>query len=214
MTHLDTGNLLAAYLDGALDPVQTGHVEDHLAGCADCREMVEDVRLAIKVCQAAEDWEPTPWLVPCILRATVGEPRLTWAGWLRAWLRPQLLYGVSMAVFSLSFVLFTAKINLRRLKISELSPAAWVHHADSRTHLLAARAEKFYYDLRFVYEVQSVLRDLRQQPAGTPGTRQNSRAPAGSSFVEHPGGSRLSALEISPRQSGFSKKRSDRGLDC
>ncbi len=197
MTHLETGNLLAAYLDGALNPAQTVQVEDHLAGCTECREMVEDARLALDVCQAAEDREPVPWLVPRILRATIGETRPSWAARFRAWLRPQLVYGISMAVFSTSFVLFAAKVNLRHLTISQVNPAAWFHHADSRTHVFAARAEKFYYDLRFVYEVQSVLRDFGQQPR----TPQKSRQPAGSSFVERPGGARLALAPPPPSAS-------------
>jgi hypothetical protein len=206
MSHLETGNLLTTYLDDALAPAQRVQVEEHLAACPACREMVQDVRFAMGVCQAAEDGEPAPWLLPRILRATSGEPQPGLAARLRAWLRPQLVYGISMAVFSLSFVLFTAKINLRHVKVSQLNPAEWFHQADSRTHLLAARAEKFYYDLRFVYEVQSVLRDLREQPNQTPQSQPNSHTPAGSSRVQRPGSARLATLTISNRPSAVSNQ--------
>jgi hypothetical protein len=172
MTHLELENLATDYLDGALDPVRRAQAEAHLASCGECRAMMEGVRLAITTCQAARDLEPAPWLGARILRATTGErkpgPAAQLMALLRPILRPQFVYGFAMAVFSVSFVLFTAKVNLRHLKARELNPGTWFQRADSRGHLLFARAEKFYDDLRFVYEVQSVLQELRQQTNSRP----------------------------------------------
>jgi hypothetical protein len=172
MTHLELENLTADYLDGKLEADRLAQVEAHLASCGACREAVEDVRFAIAKCRTAQELEPAPWLVSRILDATTGERKPSLAAQLAAWLRPilgpQVIYGVSMAVFSLSFILFVAKANLRSLNVGELNPAMWVERANSRGHLLVARMEKFYYDLRFVYEVQSVLRELRQQPGSRP----------------------------------------------
>ncbi|HTV56492.1 MAG TPA: zf-HC2 domain-containing protein [Terriglobia bacterium] len=172
MTHLELENLITDYLDGGLEADRAATVTAHLASCSACRETVEDVRFAIARCRAAQELEPAPWLVSRILHASTGQrkPNLTAqiAGWLRPVLRPQVIYGVSMAVFSLSFILFVAKANLRSLNVRELNPALWVERANSRGHLLIARAEKFYYDIRFVYEVQSVLRELRQEPSPRP----------------------------------------------
>jgi hypothetical protein len=207
MTHLELENLASDYLDDTLDAIRRAEVEAHLASCRACREVIEDMRFAISACRAAPELEPGPWLTSRILRATTGEPKpgliaqlLTG---LRPFLRPQVVYGVSMAVFSLSFILFAAKVNLRQLNVQDLNPATWFQRADSRGHLLLARAEKFYYDLRFVYEVQSVLRELRQPPTqaapktkGPSGGRSNARPWAGvrlatlDSHVEPRGGFR------------------------
>ena len=172
MTHLELENLVADYLDGALDDARRAQAEAHLAFCTDCREMIENVRFAITTCQAASDLEPAPRLFSQILHFTTGERKpgiaAQFVAWLRPVLRPQVVYGVAMAVFSVSFVLFTAKVNLRHLKVQELDPATWFQRVDSRGHLFFARAQKFYDDLRFVYEVQSVLRELRQQPNPPP----------------------------------------------
>jgi hypothetical protein len=190
MTHSELENLVADYLDGALDAIRQTQVNSHLASCNECREMIESIRFAITTCQTADDLEPAPWLVARIVNATMGErkPSLIaqFLGWLRPILKPQVVYGVSMAVFSVSFILFSARVNLRNLKVRELNPATWFRRADSRGHLLVARAEKFYYDLRFVYEVQAVLRELRQQPGPAPAKNRGRRG--GSSEAQPLGG--------------------------
>jgi Putative zinc-finger len=197
MTHLELENLASDYLEGTLEAVQRAQVEAHLASCDACRETIQSVRFAIITCQAAPTLEPTPWLVSRILRATTGYRKpglitqaLTQLGPI---LRPQVVYGISMAVFSVSFVLFAAKVNLRRLNVQDLNPATWFQRADSRGHLLFARAEKFYYDLRFVYEVQSVLRELRQQPGPAPA---NTKGRSGGTSNARPlDGVRLATLD-------------------
>jgi hypothetical protein len=172
MTHVELENLITDYVDGVLKADRVAAVTAHLASCSACRETVEDVRFAIARCRAAQELEPAPWLVSRILKASTGQRKPNLIGQIAAWLQPvlgpQVVYGVSMAVFSLSFILFVAKANLRRLNVRELNPAMWVERANSRGHLLIARAEKFYYDIRFVYEVQSVLRELRQEPSPRP----------------------------------------------
>jgi hypothetical protein len=200
MTHLELEDLITDYLDGMLEAGRSAQVEAHLASCSACREMVEDVRLAMANCRAAHDVEPAPWLVSRILDATTGERKPGLAAqvldWLRPVLKPQVIYGVSMAVFSLSFILFVAKANLRNLSVRELNPATWVEKANSRGHLLVARVEKFYYDLRFVYEVQSVLRELRQQPSSRP-AKPGSRS-GGTSRAQPFDGARLAVQKYSP----------------
>jgi hypothetical protein len=195
MTHLELSNLASDYLDGTLDALRRAEVEVHLASCGGCRELIDDVRFAVATCRSAEEQEPSPWLISRILAATAGERKPSLGARLVAWLRPlwrpQVAYGVSMAVFSLSFVLFAARVNLRGVRVEAVNPAGWFHKADSRGHMLMARAEKFYYDLRFVYEIQSVLHDLRQQPSPAPAKNPGLRRPGGSSRAQPPGGDAL-----------------------
>ena len=73
MTHLEIENLASDYLEGQLDSVRRAAVEQHLAGCAGCRELMVDVRRVFELCRQADALEPPPWLVPKILRATIGE---------------------------------------------------------------------------------------------------------------------------------------------
>jgi anti-sigma-K factor RskA len=44
--HPDTRDLLGPYVMGTLEPYEEREVEDHLQGCASCREEAQDLRLA------------------------------------------------------------------------------------------------------------------------------------------------------------------------
>ncbi|MGH9431454.1 MAG: anti-sigma factor family protein [Terriglobia bacterium] len=173
MNHLEAVNQISEYLERRLEAALRTEFEAHLGSCAECRGMVEDVRQVMEFCQEAEPLVPSPWLVPKIIQATTGHRKPSWAerllGTIRPLLQPRVAYGVSMAVFSISFILHAANINIRSLKLRDLNPGTWAYRANSKGHLLAARAEKYYYDLRVVYEIQNRLRELRngqeqQQP--------------------------------------------------
>jgi len=167
MTHLELENLVSEYLEGRLEVTRRSEFEAHAGACPGCRELVADVRQAIANCRSVEAPEPAPWLIPKILLATIGERQPTLFERLATFLRPGLqarvVYGVAMTVFSVSIIINAAGINLRRLTLADLNPHTWFRRADRTGHLLYARAEKFYYDLRVVYEIESRLRQLHQQ---------------------------------------------------
>jgi hypothetical protein len=130
--------------------------------------MVGDVRRAFELCHAAPELEPAPWLVRKIMLATIGErkPGLAerLAAFFRPTLQPRFAYAVAMAVFSFSIIVNAAGINLRHMTFADLNPRTWVFRANRAGHLFYARAEKYYYDLRVVYEIESRLRQLRAHP--------------------------------------------------
>lgn len=185
MTHLELENLVSDYLEGLLEPARRAAVETHLAGCRECRELVGDVRRAMELCHAAEDLEPAPWLVSKIVRATLGERKPTFAQQVAAFFRPsaqpRVAYVVAMAIFSFSIIVNAAGINLRNLRAGDLNPLTWARRANSAGHLMYARAEKFYYDLRVVYEIESRFRQLRSQPDQSPPQAPKPEAPTGGS---------------------------------
>jgi hypothetical protein len=127
-----------------------------------------DVRRALEFCHAAEDVEPTPWLVPKILKATLGERNPTWreriAAYFRPVLQPRVAYPIAMSVFTFSIIVNAAGLNLRSLRAEDLNPRTWVGRANRQGHLMLAHAEKFYYDLRVVYEIESRFRQMSAQP--------------------------------------------------
>lgn len=205
MTHLELSNLMTDYLDGALNAAQTAEVEEHLLGCAACRAMAEDVRFALAACHDAADVEPPLWLLPRIMRATLGERKPSLkeqlTAWLRPMFRPQIAYSLSMAIFSLSFILYTSNVNLRDMRARDVNPVHWAYAANSRGHILVARAEKYYYDLRFVYEVQSILHGLQQKPAAGPESPRSQ--PRGSALRrEFPADEATLALSLAPAGAG------------
>ncbi len=190
MTHLEVENLTSDYLEGLLEPGLRMEVEGHLSTCPSCGEMVEDVRRAMELCHAAPALEPSPWLVKKIMLATVGERKPGWterlAAFFRPTVQPRIAYTVAMAVFSLSIIVNAAGINLRHLTVEDLNPRTWFLRANRARHVYAARAEKFYYDLRVVLEIESRLRQLRTHSEEEPEAPKQEPTPGGSTNTAPP----------------------------
>jgi hypothetical protein len=91
-----------------------------------------------------------------------------------------------MAVFSFSIIINAAGFNLRHMTIEDLNPRTWFFRANRAGHLYYARAEKFYYDLRVVYEIESRLRQLRSHPEEEPQEAPKQEPPAGGSTKSAP----------------------------
>jgi hypothetical protein len=198
MTHLEVENLASEYLEGLLEAARKGEMEAHLAECAPCRELVAEVRGVMELCREAEDLEPAPWLISKILLATVGARKPTLGEQLAALLRPAIqprfVYAMAMAVFSFSIIVNAAGVNLRNVRIGDLNPRTWIRHANLAGHQLAARAEKFYYDLRIVIEIESRFRQLGAQPQPQEKEAPRQQPPAGgSSDTKQPGNPQLAA---------------------
>ncbi|MGO8787644.1 MAG: anti-sigma factor family protein [Terriglobia bacterium] len=208
MTHLEIENLASDYLEGFLDPCVRTEVDAHLSECAACRELMGDVRHALELCQAAEDVEPKPWLVPKILRATIGERKPSWREQIAAHIRwvvqPRVAYPIAMTVFTFSVIVNAAGLNLRSLRFEDLNPRTWVDRANRQGHLMYAHAEKFYYDLRVVYEIESRFRQLRGQPQTQEEETPKPAAPAGGSSNDTPSNqtmasNRIAGVEVAAR---------------
>ena len=198
MTHLELENLASEYLEGQLDTARRGQVETHLGECASCRELMDDLRRVMELCRSAEELEPAPWLIPKILRATVGERKPTLGEQLAAFLRPsgqpRLAYAVAMAIFSFSIIVNAAGLDLRKLTLADLNPRTWFYEANRTGHLLFARAEKFYYDLRVVYEIESRFRQLRSRPGEQKEQPKPETPPGGSTDRGAPSGTQLAVV--------------------
>jgi Putative zinc-finger len=196
MTHLELENLISEYLEGQLDAARRAEFEAHAAECTPCNELVAGVRSAMTMCQSAEELEPAPWLVSKIMLATVGQRKPTLGEQLAAYFRPaarvRLAYAAAMAVFSFSIIVNTAGIDLRQIKLTDLNPRTWIYQANRTGHLVVARAEKFYYDLRVVYEIESRLRQFRQQSGSESPAQENTspkpETPAGGTTDSTPPG--------------------------
>lgn len=177
MTHLDFENLASDYLEGQLDASHRAEVEEHLSECESCQEVLADVRSAIEICRSAGEVTAPPWLVPKILRATVGEKPPGFSEQIRSLFRgfrqPRVAYAVAMALFSISLIANVAGFKFRNLSFQDLNPSSWFYRANRAGHLLYARAEKFYDDLRIVYEIESRFRNA--QPKSTNQEKQTSK---------------------------------------
>ena len=201
MTHLELENLASDYLEGQLDTAQRVTVETHLRDCGPCRELIGDLEHVLAVTRTAEDLEPAPWLISKILLATVGERKPTWQERLVAFLRPtpqpRVAYMIAMAIFSISVIVSAAGINLRNTTAADLNPVNWFYQANRTGQLLYARGEKFVYDLRVVYEIESRLRQIKTEPREPEKEAPSSKpAPGGSTERTAPGGTELASAGI------------------
>jgi hypothetical protein len=84
-------------------------------------------------------------------------------------------------VFTFSIIVNAAGLNLKSLRFEDLNPRTWVDRANRQGHLMYARAEKFYYDLRVVYEIESRFRQLGGQPQVQEEETPKPAAPGGGS---------------------------------
>jgi hypothetical protein len=201
MTHLEVENLASDYLEGLLEPAARVRVEVHLRDCGACRELLDDLRRVVELCHAAEELDPAPWLISKILQATIGQRKPTlkeqFASLFRPAVQPRVAYAVAMAVFSFSIIVNAARINLRNLTLQDLNPRTWVYRADRAGHLLYARAEKFYYDLRVVYEIESRFRRFRSTPPPQEEEKEPPKPesqPGGSTDRQQPGSPQLATV--------------------
>ncbi len=168
--------LFIDYLDGKAG--ERVDFEAHLASCTSCKELIEDMRLAMRSVDSLADLEPPPALVARILEQTTGHApagvpewrhRLTgWWDWtrssiIRPVLEPRFAIGMAMTIISFSMLAGLAGFDVRRIKLSDLSPVNIVRSVDRGVHLAGASASKAFNDLRVVYEIQTQIQVLREQ---------------------------------------------------
>lgn len=77
---------LAALVDDALDPRDRGPLDEHLAGCAACRDLLADLREIRSLAATLEPIEPPARVWHDVRRRTAAEdrplgPRVGWPGW-------------------------------------------------------------------------------------------------------------------------------------
>jgi hypothetical protein len=173
MTCVDLEILLSDYLEGTLSAEESGRLEAHLADCPACQELARDARLAMAFMERTAAIEPPPELLTRILSET-GSGRhgslgkdggmWSWLGNLLApVLQPRLVMGMALTILSFSMMARWIGISPRQLSASDMDPKKIWATLDDRAMRAWARSVKFYEDIKFVYEIQSRLRDWTEQ---------------------------------------------------
>jgi hypothetical protein len=226
--------LLADALDGLLKPEEEARFLAHKAGCPACAALYEAARKGREWLEfLSPEPEPPEGLLEKILantgpgtglgHAVSGLPMPAVAGgvpafvppvWqqpgffarLRLSVQPRLLMTAAMAFFSIALTLNLAGVRLANLRLADLRPRTVRSYMERQLTMASVPIVRYYDHLRFVYEVESRMRELRGQDEGkgnggeqqqqtqpvTPGeTRQNPGQNPGS----HDGG-----LRAGPRQ--------------
>jgi hypothetical protein len=174
--------LICDYVDGTLTTAQKAQVNLHLSACPECMQLAKDCAVAVRFIERAEEVQPPPELVTKIIfdapwrknKSAVEGLRGHLAAWMRPVLQPKFVMGAAMTI--LSFSLLSRVTPIHQLRASDLEPkAVWVG-LENRVLDAWDRTVKFYDNLKFVYQIQTTLREWQQQDEEQrPVKRQNSR---------------------------------------
>ena len=170
MNCADVEILICDYLDGTLTAERKCAVERHLAQCPACAELARDCAAAVTFMERAADVEPPPELITRILfdapwskdRTKPKGARSWMAGILSPILQPRFAMSMAMTILSLALLArFVAPV--RQLRMSDLEPAEVWAGIEDRAYRAWGRTVKFYDNLKFVYQIQTTLREWQQQ---------------------------------------------------
>jgi hypothetical protein len=169
-------------VDGTLTKAQKTQVNLHISECPACLELARDSAAALRFIERAEVVAEPPELVTRILfdapwrknKSAVEGVRGRLAAWFRPVLQPKFVMGAAMTI--LSFSIFSQVPGVRQIRASDLEPKAVWHGLENRALDAWDRTVKFYDNLKFVYQIQTTLREWQQQDEEQrPVKRQNSR---------------------------------------
>jgi len=173
-----------ALLSDALDHVLTGPkletFQAHAQTCLVCGLLLKEAAAGQRWLKSLEDVEPPAHLVQNILVATSGletnrfnaviPRRSTWWERLTAAIvapvlgvvrQPRFAMSFGMAFFSLSLSLSVAGVKMSTLRSLDLRPSAI-----KRTYYeTSGRVVKYYENIRFVYEIESRMREFKRMTA-------------------------------------------------
>jgi len=178
--HLMDGNLMDK--DGRMSAARRESFEAHRRVCAVCGPLFEDVQAGHKWLRALEEVEPPTHLVHNILAATSGvvstraqtsradgrttpfgeRVRERWDSFfapLAAFVRqPRFVMSFGMIFFSFSLALSAAGVKASDVAKVSVRPSA-LRHAYNDAQI---KVVKYYDNIRFVYEIESKVRELRR----------------------------------------------------
>jgi hypothetical protein len=169
-----------ALLSDALDETLTGQKREvfrtHARACAVCGPMFAEAEAGRRWLKSLQEVEPPAQLMHNVLVATIGReasrvealahPRGSWTDALTGWLRPvfavarqpRFAMSFGMAFFSLSVSLSLAGVKLTDLRHTDLRPSA----IKRNYYETSGRVVKYYENIRFVYEMESRVRDFKR----------------------------------------------------
>jgi hypothetical protein len=192
--------LLADAIDGLLGSAELGRFQAHARSCSACGPLLAEVEAGRNWLKELSEVEPPASLVNNILASTTGvdtqrlrvnvsaQSRVSpWEraqAWASAWVadlvqpiwatvrQPRFAMSFGMAFFSLSVALSALGVKPADLRQISLRPAA-IRHTYYNTQ---ARVVRYYENIRFVYEVESRVRELKRDVAPAE-PRRNEAAP-------------------------------------
>lgn len=188
MTCAELDILLCDYVDQTLNAAQRAVVEEHLAHCASCAELVRDASSAVAFIERVAEVEPPQELMtrlmfslaPAAKQSRGVRPKLM--RWLEPVLQPRFAMGMAMTVLSFSMLARFVNMPVRSLQPKDLNPVEIWASLDDRMHRTWERGLKYYESMRMFVELKSQFRQLTEQDEELRRTQpvpaQQERAPA------------------------------------
>jgi hypothetical protein len=118
---------------------------------------------------------PQPWQRPGFM------------GQVRRFAEPRLLMTAAMAFFSIALTLNLTNVRLSSLRLSDLRPASIRSFMERRITMASTPIVRYYDHLRFVYEFESRMRELRRTTEGEDTNQQRPKEPAPGESKQNPG---------------------------
>jgi hypothetical protein len=219
--------LLADALDGQLRPEDETTFGAHMAVCPACTALFEEARKGREWLEflSAEPEVPEGLLDRILAQTGPGQAegyglipaganvlpmppawqRPGFMGRIRRFAEPRLMMTAAMAFFSIALTLNLTGVRVTSLRLSDLRPTAVRSFMERRITMASTPIIRYYDHLRFVYEVESRMREFRRTTLGDNDSNQqpNQPRPAGAGeSKQNPsrkdGGSRVDP----PQQSG------------
>src|SRR5271168_5042685 len=182
--------LLVDFLDGTLPAVTADNFHSHRQTCAACAEMFSHsgqgrewlnflrvepqvppvlVSKILAQTSGAEnlasprgELEPVPAVVIPAALALPFWRRPGVALGSRLMAQPRLLMTAAMAFFSITLTLNMAGVRLSSVRLADLKPAALSSNLNKQYYMATARVVRYYDNLRFFYEMEARVRELRR----------------------------------------------------
>ena len=245
--------LLVDAMDGLLQPEDEAVFSNHMATCAACTEMFEQVRRGREWLEflSPEPQVPSDLLhkilaetghgkfnlnkseAGTVASAELGDASLgsaammppVWqqpgfSGRMRRFAEPRLLMTAAMAFFSIALTLSITGVRISRVSMADLKPSSVRSVVEKRIMTASTPLVRYYDHLRFVYEVESRMREMRQSSESersAPAQEPAKPAPDGQT-QRHDGGSQLTPAEnplqtVNPSSTEWSGDTVEASLD-
>ena len=201
--------LLPDALDGVLSSGDERIFTAHMAVCPACTELYEESRRGREWLGflAAEPDVPAGLLDKILAQTGPGQvegyglipsgsnvlpmpqpwQRPGFMGQVRRFAEPRLLMTAAMAFFSIALTLNLTNVRLSSIRLSDLRPASIRSFMERRITMASTPIIRYYDHLRFVYEVESRMRELRRNTEGEDSNKQRPKETAPGESKQNPG---------------------------
>lgn len=197
--------LLADALDGLLPATEAAAFAAHSESCANCGDLLAHAERGREwLVYLHQEPDVPSGLLGRILEKTAGAgampvPVLAGAGagtgalampWRRSFHETRLLMTVAMAFFSIALTLNLAGVKLTNFRLADLRPSQIGSTLSRQFYAGWGSVVRFYDNARFVYQLESRVRELRRDVEQQPQQQQQQRQQQQPS---RPGGSSMAA---------------------